>query len=364
MKQILLPCLLTVLFVADAYPQGLPSEGREPQWMVPETFYRTYSAAHAIFRRIKPGERVRTRTLDSGGQDEFGAQRASSGNPLTGPFYVEGAEPGDALIIAIEKLSPNRSWGYTAYRITLVALSPESIEGLYPERYKENLVCEGCWDLVPWGIDLERARVKLKEPVSRVMPLEFPIRPMIGSIGVAPRGDYAPAAVLAGPYGGNMDYPEVREGARLLLPVFHEGAFLYIGDAHALQGEGELIGGVETSMNIQFTVSLRKSANLTNPRIETENHLITIGSQTGFTSSLDHSLRMATSDMVNWLVEDYDLEVWAAHMLIGAQSQYEIATVAGSVALKVPKQYLPRKPAPQPEETPNHALQPTRPGPP
>src|SRR4051794_20166932 len=91
--------------------------------IVPQAYYRTFSHAHPVLARIRPGEVVATRTLDAGGQDEKGVQRHEPFNPLTGPFSVEGAEPGDALAVTITKLAMNRDWGWSAYRLGLFSLT-------------------------------------------------------------------------------------------------------------------------------------------------------------------------------------------------------------------------------------------------
>ena len=136
----------------------------------------------------------------------------------------------------------------------------------------------------------------------------------------------------------------MREGATVYLPVYHPGGLLFMGDGHALQGDGEPAGsGVETSLDVEFTVEVRKKDPVTEPRLETAEFLISIGSQPEFSSSLDRALRIATTDMVRWLVGEYGLEPWAAHLLIGYQGRYDVVTVAGSMALKVPKRYLPAR---------------------
>jgi acetamidase/formamidase len=173
--------------------------------------------------------------------------------------------------------------------------------------------------------------------------MEFAARPMLGCVGVAPAGDFAPTSSPSVNYGGNLAYNEIREGATVILPVFHAGALLFIGDGHALQADGEPIGtGVETSMDVDFTVQLRKKATLTGPRVETADAIISIGSQPEFASSTNRGLQMATSDMVSWLTTDYKMEPWAAHLLIGYQGRYDIVTVAGSVALRIPRTQLPQ----------------------
>jgi amidase len=224
----------------------------------------------------------------------------------------------------------------------LYSLLPESIEGIYPNRYKPGEIIKERVNVVPWDLDLVRQTVRLREPSSAVHKMEFAARPMLGCVGVAPAGDFAPTSSPSGSYGGNLDYNEIREGSTVILPVYHPGALLFIGDGHALQGDGEPIGtGIETSMAVEFAVELRKKANLTGPRVETSEHIISVGSQPEFASSTNRGLQMATSDMVNWLTSEYKMEPWAAHLLIGYQGRYDIVTVAGSVALKLAKNQLP-----------------------
>ena len=139
---------------------------------------------------------------------------------------------------------------------------------------------------------------------------------MLGCIGVAPAGDFAPTSGPSGSYGGNLDYNKIGEGATVYLPVYHPGGLLFVGDGHALQADGEPTGtGIETSMDVEFVVELKKAAKLTGPRVETADEIISIGSQPEFASALDNGLKMATSDMAAWLAKDYGMEPWAAHLL-------------------------------------------------
>jgi amidase len=315
----------------------------ETRTVMPQTFYHSFHHRHAVLARVQPGDTIVTKTIDAGGQDEKGARVGQPSNPLTGPFYVEGAEPGDTLVVRLDRLSFNRNWGWGNYRLGLFSLTPESIEGLYSRRYKEDLIRPGRADLVPWDIDMAAGKVKLREPRSSVLKLEFETKPMLGCIGVAAPGDSGPASAISGPHGGNIDYNQIGEGATLLLPVYHAGALLFIGDAHALQADGEPTGtGIETSMDVRMTVSLRKKTLLANPRLMTEQYLISIASQPEFVSSLDRTLRIATSDMVDWLVQEYKAEPWAAHQLIGYQGKYDVVTVQGSMALRIPRAALGR----------------------
>ena len=285
-----------------------------------------------------------TKTLDSAGLDEKDVKRSEPFNPLTGPFFVEGAEPGDALVVRLKKVRLNRDWGWSAYRLGLFSLTPEVVEHVYPNDIHPDLVIKGRSTIVPWDIDRKANTVRLRTPKSQVHPLEFPARPMLGCIGVAPAGDFAPTSGPSGSYGGNLDYNKIGEGATVYLPVYHPGGLLFVGDGHALQADGEPTGtGIETSMDVEFVVELKKGAKLTGPRVETADEIISIGSQPEFASALDNGLKMATSDMAAWLAKDYGMEPWAAHLLIGYQGRYDVVTVAGSMALCLPKNRLPKK---------------------
>src|SRR5262245_55953560 len=166
---------------------------------------------------------------------------------------------------------------------------------------------------------------------------------MTGCVVFAPAGDFSPTSCPSGSYGGNLDYNEIGEGAVVMLPVYHPGALLFLGDGHALQADGEPTGtGIETSMDVEFSVELRKKANLTGPRVETADEVISVGSQAEFASALDNALKAATTDMVEWLTKDYGMEPWAAHLLIGYQGRYDVITVAGSMGLRLRKEVLPK----------------------
>ena len=313
----------------------------ETHQLIPQTYYRTFGHANPVLARIRSGDVVITKTLDSGGQDFKNEHRSEPGNPLTGPFYVEGADRGDTLIVTLRKVRLNRNWGYSAYRLGLFSLTPDYVEGIYSNQYKKDLVRKGSSSIVPWDIDIQRRVVRLREPASSRVKLEFPARPMLGCIGVAAPGDFVPTSGPAGSYGGNLDYNEVGEGAIVMLPVYHPGALLFVGDGHALMADGEPTGtGVETSMDVEFSVDVKKKTSISGPRLETGDYLISIGAQPEFASPLDRALQLATTDMVRWLADDYKLEPWAAHLLVGAVGKYDVVTVQGTMALKVPKRYL------------------------
>src|ERR1041385_6248168 len=132
--------MLRTILLTTIAATGLLAETHQ---IIADRYYRTFSHTNPVLKRIKAGDVVITKTLDSGGQDYRGEHRGETGNPLTGPFYIQGAEAGDALVVKLRKVRLNRNWGYTAYRLGLVSLSPEYIETGYPDHYKADLVRKG-----------------------------------------------------------------------------------------------------------------------------------------------------------------------------------------------------------------------------
>jgi amidase len=310
--------------------------------VVNDVNYHTFSREHAVLARIRPGDVVITKTVDSAGFDYQGVRHTKThGNPLTGPFYVEGAEPGDALVVQLDRVRLNRDTGYTGYRVS--ALTASARDKFSPPPYTEGAVLPARTDLIPFVIDRRTGTARPKKRLSDRADLTFKTTPMLGCIGVAPDTNEPPTSGPAGAYGGNLDYKEIREGATVLLPVSIEGAYLFLGDGHALQGDGEAVGsGIETSLDVQFTIALRKKAGLREPRVENSDFLISIGARTATNRSLNDALTIANSDMMRWLVEEYGIEPIAAHLLIGHQARYDVVALSGVMAVKIPRSVLPK----------------------
>ena len=153
---------------------AMPASADEPTTVVATTYHRTFSHAHPVLKRIKPGEAVATRTIDSAGLDEKDVKRSEPFNPLTGPFFVEGAEPGDALVVRLNKVRLNRDWGWSAYRLGLFSLTPEVVEHIYPNDVHPDLVIKGRSTIVPWDIDRKANTVRLRTPKSQVHQARVP----------------------------------------------------------------------------------------------------------------------------------------------------------------------------------------------
>jgi acetamidase/formamidase len=279
---------------------------------VPTQFYNTFSAAHPPALRIKPGDRVATRTIDAGGGDWNGKSVASGPNPQTGPFFVEGAEPGDMLVVRIEKIEPNRQLAFSASLLAPFAVDPASIAARVDREARRST----------WEIDKAKGVARLAD--KDVASIELPLRPMLGCLGVAPARKEAILTSTPGNFGGNMDYAGLTAGVTVMLPVFEPGALLFLGDGHARQGEGEVVGtGLETSMDVEFSVTLVKKRAIGWPRLENDTHLMVLGSARPLLQALQH----ATTELHRWLMADQGLSERGASLLMGQAMEYEIANV-------------------------------------
>jgi acetamidase/formamidase len=299
----------------------------------PRQFYNTFSFAHPPALRIRPGDRVVTRTIDAAGVDADGKSVATGPNPQTGPFYIDGAEAGDMLVVTFDRIEPNRATAFSASLLAPYAATPQAIAARTDREARR----------VTWTIDKARGVARLDQADVQPGGLELPLRPMLGCVGVAPPRKEAIATATPGSFGGNMDYAGLNAGVRVMLPVYEPGALLFIGDGHARQGEGEVTGtGLETSMDVEFTVQLVKSNSIGWPRIDNETHILVLGSA----RPLLEAFQIATSELQRWLMDGYGMTERGAQTFMGQATEYEIANVvdpAFTVVAKIRKTLLPRR---------------------
>lgn len=280
---------------------------------VPTGYQLQFSARTPAALRIVPGDRVRTRTLDNEGRDFARQWRGMPGNPLTGPFHVEGAMPGDTLVVHLERVELNRD---TAHMYS-GTLNEKAVQGGYAQEAAPG------WGRT-WILDRAKGVARLERPGARLASLELPLRPMVGSIGVAPPLNQAIFAGDVGFHGGNMDYRRHVAGSTIYLPVWREGALLSLGDGHALQGDGEISGqGLETSLDVEFRVELIKGKSLGQVWSEDADFVMV----SGIDNSLDSALQMATTGMARWLKERYGLNDSEVATLLGSAIEYDIAEI-------------------------------------
>ncbi len=286
-----------------------PPAGGPKTWdFEPREFQVTYSASIAPALHIFPGDTVRTWLLDDDGMDSKGQQRAAGTNPQIGPFYIEGAIPGDTLVIRLNKVRTNRDTAQSGSRI-----KPNIIEPAYAANAKYETGFDSDWKL-----DRAKGIATLAHPTDRMKNYTVPILPMIGCIATAPPFSQAIRTLDLGPFGGNMDYNQLGEGATLYLPVFAPGALLFMGDGHAAMGDGEVtFAAVETSLDVEFTVDLIKGSATPGPRLENRDYLMSAG----IAGSLADAVQSATSQLANWLKKDYKLTDNEVALVLGTCSQ-------------------------------------------
>jgi amidase len=295
------------------------------------TVYYTAMGTYPPVLHIADGDTVQTTTVDARGQDAEMRAVAERGNPQTGPFYVGSAEPGDTLAVHFDRLRPNRRSGWTAASLAPNVVDPDFVTSLPTER-----------GLAEWDVDVESWTATLVKPETALGRYSIPLAPMLGCFGVAPPRGQAISTATSSTHGGNMDYRGFREGVTVYFPVSVPGALLFVGDCHATQGDGEIVGtGIEISSDVQFTVHLQKGRRISWPRAEDDDYIMTAGNA----RPLDQALQHATTEMMRWLEEDYGLDARAASILLGQCVRYEVGNVfdpAYTIICKVEKKLLRR----------------------
>ena len=309
----------------------IPTAARaETHRFEPTRFHNTFSFAHEPVLRIKPGDRVITKTIDARGFNAANEKVGERPNPQTGPFYVEGAEPGDVLVVRFEKIEPSRA---TAWSSSLVAPYAADPAFLRFEGEREQTT-------ETWNIDKAAGVARVASDEIRPKGIEVPLRPMLGCVAVAPARKEAVATSTPGAFGGNMDYNGMVVGVKLMLPVSEPGALLFVGDGHARQGDGEVVGNaLEISMDVEFTVELIKQRKIGWPRLENDDRLMTIGSARPLLQALQH----ATTELQRWLMDDYGFDERGSSLLLGHALEYDIANVVDphfTVVAKIRKDLL------------------------
>ncbi len=283
--------------------------------------------------RVKPGDTVTVETHDAFEGKIVSEDTMPSDvlvvpflNPQSGPIYVEGAEKGDALAVKIHSIEPT---------------------GPQPR---------GTTCLVPYfgGLTSTDKTVTLQDPLPEIVRkvnvtqagvewnerITLPYEPFIGTIGTAPEIDSV-NSLTPGNHGGNMDLPDVGPGCTLYLPVRTEGALLYLGDGHAVQGDGELGGvAIEFATTTTMTLDLVKGWTLNWPRLENEAFIMSIGSA----RPLEDAARIAYADLVQWMVDSYGFDKWEAYLLLTQIGKVRLGNMVDpnyTIGASIAKRYLP-----------------------
>lgn len=288
-----------------------------------DKYYYSFSPLHEPTLRVKPGETLVIEVPDAfeGKVKTEKDKIPTAMNPMTGPIYVEGAEKGDSLAIDIKDIKLTADTGISVLlndtdllNNTLLFQDPKLEVRMIP--VKDNKV----------------AFATMKTP-------SVPCEPSIGCIGTAPEIETI-LTDYAGPYGGNMDTPDICIGAKLFLPVNVPGGLLVLGDVHAIEGSGELFA-VDISAEITLTINLIKQKKINWPRIETANDIITVSSA----SPIRDAIWIAYKELLLWIEDEYKLDKWDAYQLCTQGAVIQLAKIAPptpTVTVKFPKKYLPK----------------------
>lgn len=293
------------------------------------THYHNTLGWHEPVLRIADGDTVITTAPDALGNDHRNERVAERGNPQTGPFYVEGAEPGDTLVMTLDRLTPNRELGITGTIVAANVVDPWYVREMPQPDWAE------------WRVDRDAGTATLVKPAdTKLGALTLPLKPMLGCFGVAPPRGQAISTATSGEHGGNMDYNGFVEGVTVYFPVFAPGALIHMGDGHAVQGDGEIVGtGIEISFDIQFTVRVIKGKRIHWPRGENADTIFTVGNA----RPLDQCVQHATTEMLRWLQEDYGLDAVGTNILMGQCVRYDLGNIydpAYTMVCKMPKSVL------------------------
>lgn len=314
--------------------------------LLPQRYYYTFGP-HEPALRIRSGDTVIAETRDAFGYD---AQRSplpeamkqqspgaslKESNPLVGPIYVEEAREGDLLAVHIRHIRLNRDFAISQQQSNFGSLTGERMG--YHLLYNDPI--SDLW--YEWQLDLDHNIGILELPNSRLKRVEVPLLPFIGSIGVAPRFGRVEMTLSPGEFGGNMDCVETCEGTTLYLPVWADGAYLFFGDVHALQGDGEINGvALEATAEVTLEIEVKPGVRAEWPRLENDTHIMVAASA----RPLDDCVRLAQMELLRWLVEGYGFqreEAWQLNAQVGTMRIGNMVDPMYTVAAKFPKKYLP-----------------------
>jgi amidase len=321
-----------LLLAGLVFTQSIRAQNKFIQF-TPSSFSNSFSLNIPPVLAINSGDTVSTETIDAMGYDKSGVKRQRGGNPLTGPFYINEAKAGDIIAITLNKVALNKSSAKTS----------ESIAGRSVTKNTSKQFGKFS-RLVKWELDIQNGYAYMSDSAyENLKGYKVPLHPFLGCIGVAPLNKKNEIlSFFQGEFGGNLDFSSISQSATIYLPVLHDGAFLYFGDGHALQGDGEIAGNaLETSMDIEFTVQLIKSPVqvLTHPRVVNAEYIMAIGTD----KNIDDALKMATEELIKWLQHDYKLTIQEAAQVVSSSIEYTVAEIADpnvAIVAKIRKELL------------------------
>jgi len=313
------------------------SRGGEVQ-IVPEDYSYVFNPYREPVARVEPGQRVVIHTEDAfesriNTTDDLPSRALATAkflNPQTGPVYVEGAKPGDSLAVHMESIESKRDYAVSCYVPYFGGLTSTTFTRTLQEALPEKVYV---WNLHEDG----GSRYVENDEIGVRLPWE----PFVGTIAVAPDLE-AISALSPGPFGGNMDVPDVKPGNTVYLPVWNEGALFYTGDCHARQGQGELCGvALEITSEVTVSFEVIKGGGIEWPRIESEDKLMTVGSA----RPMEDAARIAYAELVGWLEDEHGFSQLDAYQLLTQAGGLYVGNMVDttySLVASVDKRYLVR----------------------
>lgn len=287
---------------------------------------------------VKSGGVVETNTLDAFGNaiqkpgDRLSAVKGD--NPLTGPFYIDGAQPGDTLAVKILDLQVDGTQGIGAFAPGFGALNETNYTPMLHPPLPEKI----------WFYPIDRSsNTATFKALDSNFSVKIPLHPFFGCIGVAPAGGEARSSIVPAEFGGNMDAPEASVGNTIYFPVNVAGALLYMGDGHAAMGDGEVAGtAIEVPLRARVQVSVIKNKKINWPRFENANLIMAVGAY----RPLDDALRIAFTELVGWIHDDYGLSTLDAYELLSKVAKIHLDEMVDPnyvVVASIDKKFLPPK---------------------
>jgi acetamidase/formamidase len=288
---------------------------------------------------LKRGSILEANSLDCFGNalqkpgDDFSLIKGD--NPLTGPFYIDGADPGDTLIVRILDLQVDGKQGVGTFSPGFGAVNSTH----YTPVLEKQALPDRIWF---YPIDKEKNTITFQALDSN-FKTDFPMHPFLGCIGVAPANGEARSSIVPAEFGGNMDAPEVSAGNTLYLPVNVPGGLFYFGDGHAAMGDGEVAGSaVEVPMRARLQFELIKGKHTGWPRLENEKQIMT----TGIYRPVDDAVRIAVTELIHWISQEYSLSELDAYELLSKVGRIHLTEMVDPnyvVVASIEKKYLPLK---------------------
>jgi amidase len=335
MKLLLLAIFFSVLFRAPRVQAQKEVPVVVKYQATLETVKYVYGVAPAV-ARLGPHDILETNTLDAFGDaiqkpsDTLALVKGD--NPLTGPFFIEGAEPGDTIAVEFLDLEVNSSQGVGAFAPGFGALNSTDYTPMIQSALPERL----------WLYPIRSAdNTATFQAHDSNFSVKIPLHPFLGCIGVAPANGEARSSVVPAEFGGNMDASESSVGNILYLPVNVPGALLYMGDGHAAMGDGEIAGtAIEVPLRVHLRVRVIKGRRIEWPRFENQDEIMAVG----IYRPLDDCLRIAFTQLIEWIHEDYGLSELDAYELLSKVATIHLAEMVDPnyvVIAKVDKKYLP-----------------------